>query len=242
MATINLSKTPRVNLTKGQVIKLTKDGTETADSLTQVFFGAKWGKITRTKTVKETKVKGGFFKKLFGSGEKEEVEREVVISEESVDLDASLLLYDENRKLIDTVYYGHKTSNDGAINHSGDDLTGTSGSEQEDDNETISINLPRINPVVKYVVAILNSYRHHKFDAIPYIKLRIYSGKAGKPEDILCAYDLANNEDFKGREAIVLGVFTRVSSGGFKFRADGTTTKETSIYSISSGSALKAIQ
>lgn len=244
MATVDLSKTPRVNLTKGQVIKLTKDGTETADNLTQVFFGAKWGQIAKKKIVKETKTVEGtsFFKRLFGGGEKETVEVEKIVGYESVDLDASLLLYDENKKLLDTVYYGHKVSKDGAISHSGDDLVGTQGSEQENDNETISINLPKINSRVKYVVAILNSYRHHKFDQIPYIKLRIYSGRAGKPEDILCAYNLANNDDFKGKEAIVLGVFTRVSSGGFKFRADGTTTKETSINAMSNGSALEAIK
>lgn len=241
MTTVNLSKTPRVNLTKGQVIKLTKDGTEQADNLTQVFFGAKWGVIQRKKIVKETKTEGGFFKRLFGQGEKVEVEREVVTSEESVDLDASLLLYDENKRLVDQVYFGQKTSKDGAIKHSGDDLTGTSGNEQDNDNETISINLPKISQSVKYVVAILNSYRHRKFDEIPYIKLRIYSGKVGKPEDILCAYNLANNDDFKDREAIVLGVFTRVDSKGFKFRADGTTTKETSISAMSKGSALRAI-
>lgn len=241
MATVNLSKTPRVNLTKGQVIKLTKDGTEEADNLTQVYFGAKWGKITRTRIVRETKTEGGFLKRLFGKGEKVEVEREVPVSEESVDLDASLLLYDERKNLIDKVYFGHKVSNDGAIKHSGDDVNGTSGDEKENDNETISINLPGISSSVKYIVAVLNSYRHHKFDEIPYIKLRIYSGKVGKPEDILCAYNLANNDEFKGREAIVLGVFTRVSERGFKFRADGTTTKETSISAMSNGSAVRAI-
>ena len=241
MATVNLSKTPRVNLTKNQVINLTKDGTTSTDKLTQVFFGAKWGKIEITRTVTETRYKGGFFKRLFGGGEKETVEKEQVVGYESVDLDASLLLYNEKKKLVDTVYFGHKTSRDGSIHHSGDDLVGTEGGEQEVDNETISINLPKVSSNVKYIVAILNSYRHLTFDEIPYIKLRIYSGKVGVPEDILCEYSLANNSDFKGKEAIVLGVFSRTPNGSFTFRADGTTTTETSIGVISNGSALRAI-
>ena len=243
MATVDLSKTPRVNLTKNQVINLTKDGSDTADKLTQVFFGAKWGKIPKKRIVRETKTKEGtgFLKRLFGGGEKETIEVEKIVGYESVDLDASLLLFDEDKRLLEKVYYGHKESNDRAISHSGDDLVGTEGGEQESDNETISVNLPKINSRVKYIVAILNSFRHHKFDKIPYIKLRIYSGKVGKPSDILCAYSLANNEDFKGKEAIVLGVFTRVGNG-FKFRADGTTTGETSIDSMARGSALNAIR
>ena len=211
---VNISKTPKVNLIKGQAINLTKDGTKDSEKLSTVFFGAKWGSI----------IKKGFF----GLSK----------SVESVDLDASLLMYDKDKKLIDTVYYGQRVSNDGAIKHSGDDLTGTKGDEQEDDNETISINLSKVNSKVTHIVAILNSFKHHKFDEIPYMKLRIYTGRLGNPEEVLCDYNLENNDSFRGKEAIVLGFFYR-KDNGWKFRADGTTSNERSISEISRGTAIK---
>lgn len=233
MATVDLSKAPKVNLTKGQTVNLTKDGTSNTANLTNVFFGAKWGSIVRG----HKEVKGGFLRKLLGKVE------EVFVPDmnESVDLDASLLLYDSNKSLIDTVYFGHKQSTDGAISHSGDDLHGTAGSEQEQDNETISIDLTRVTSRAQFIVAILNSYQHHKFDQIPYMKLRIYTGRAGRPEEVLCAYNLENNSSFVGKEAIVLGYFYR-SGNGWKFKADGTTSRETSIGSIARGTALEVIR
>lgn len=252
MATVDLSKAPKVNLTKGQTVNLTKDGTSNTANLTNVFFGAKWGQINHgtKKTVQKkvqvgTKEPEGFFGKLFGIRKPvyETRTEEVLVSghTESVDLDASLLLYDSNKSLIDTVYFGHKRSNDGAISHSGDDLHGTAGSEKEADNETISIDLTRVTSRAQFIVAILNSYQHHKFDQIPYMKLRIYTGRAGRPDEVLCAYNLENNDTFKGKEAIVLGYFYR-SGNGWKFKADGTTSKETSIGSIARGTALEVVR
>lgn len=216
---VNISKQPKVNLTKGQSVNLTKDGTSSTEKLNKVFFGAKWGSI----------VHKGFLNKLFGGG-----------TTESVDLDASLLMYNKSKVLVDTVYFGNKISKDRSICHSGDDLTGTAGSEGDSDNETISINLSNVAPSVEYIVAILNSYRHHKFDEIPYMKLRIYTGEAGHPDEVLCAYNLENNQSFKGKEAIVLGYFYRTKDG-WKFKADGTTSNEPGISAIARGSALEVL-
>ena len=72
MPQVNLSKTPIVNLTKGQVVNLTKDGTSKTSGLINVFFGAKWGQIQH--------------KGFLGFGK----------SYESVDLDATLILYDSS--------------------------------------------------------------------------------------------------------------------------------------------------
>lgn len=230
---VNISKQPKVNLTKGQSVNLTKDGTSNTEGLDRVFFGAKWGSIIHGRKVQ----KGGFFQKLLGKAQ----EVFETTNVESVDLDASLLLYDKSKRLVDSVYFGHKTSKDGAIHHSGDDLTGTGGNERDQDNETISIVLSRISYNVQYIVAILNSYRHHKFDEIPYMKLRIYTGSAGNPDEVLCAYNLENDSTFKGKEAVVLGYFYRTNNG-WKFRADGTTSNEPGISAMAQGSALRVIQ
>lgn len=220
MTTINLSKTPKVNLAKGQVVHLTKDGKSTSEKLTNVYFGAKWGSIIHTS-------KKNFWNRIFGSSES---------TVENVDLDASLLLYDEFYKLQDIVYYGKRISDDDAIVHSGDDRQGTSGNEVEYDNETISINFTKVNPDIKFIVAILNSYNHHTFDEIPYMKLRIYTEK-----EVLCDYSVENNQSFINKEAIILGCFYK-SEGSWKFKADGTTTQERSIRTISAYSAKEVIK
>ena len=234
---VQLSKTPKVRLTKGAKVSLTKDGESSSEKLHKVYFGANWGSI---KEYREVKTRKGGFLGIFGG---EEVIEKKVVGSEAVDLDASILLYDENYNNFDVVYFGHKVSNCGAISHSGDDLTGDEGYPDEDDNEVISIDLDKINPRAKYLVAILNSYKHQTFDEIPYAGLRIFTGKnPNKVDEVLAAYKLEGVPEFKGKEAIVLGYFYKTKSGWWDFKADGTTSKEKSIGSISRGSALSVIK
>ena len=197
-----------VNLSKGGRVNLSKD--ENGNSLSKLFFGVNWGAI---KT-------GGFLG--FGG------------SIESVDLDASVVLMDENKRKLETVYFGHKHSSDGAIHHSGDDLTGDTDGDDGMDNETIAVDLDKIRNSVHYVVFILNSYRHHKFDKIPYMGLRIYTTANNRPvtrpneaPNVLAKYNLDNESNdpettFKGREGIILGYAYR-KDGEWKFKALGNT-------------------
>lgn len=234
---VQLSKTPKVRLTKGAKVSLTKDGNSSSEKLHKVFFGCNWGSIKRYREV-ETR-KGGFLG-IFGG---EKVLEKKVVESEAVDLDESILIYDENFKKIDVVYFGHKVSICGSISHSGDDLTGDEGDPDENDNEVISINLDRINPNAKYLVAILNSYKHQTFDEIPYAGLRIFTGKnPNNVDEILASYRLEGNPEFKGKEAIVLGYFYKTKNGWWDFKADGTSSRERSISEISTGSALNLIK
>lgn len=80
-----------INLEKGQKINLQKaDGS----SLQQVFLGVGWD-VVKSK---------GFFG-FGGNG--------------NIDLDASVILFDENKKMLDVVYFGQLQSKDGSIRHSG---------------------------------------------------------------------------------------------------------------------------
>lgn len=197
-----------VNLSKGGRVNLSKD--ENGNSLSKLFFGVNWGAI---KT-------GGFLG--FGG------------SIESVDLDASVVLMDENKRKLETVYFGHKHSSDGAIHHSGDDLTGDTDGDDGMDNETIAVDLDKIRNSVHYVAFILNSFRHHKFDKIPYMGLRIYTTANNRPvtrpnetPNVLAKYNLDNESNdpettFKGREGIILGYAYR-KDGEWKFKALGNT-------------------
>lgn len=205
-----------INLSKGGRVDLSKREDGSAIN-TSIFFGANWGAIT----------KGGGF---LGFGK----------STEAVDLDASVVMLDADKKKVDVVYFGHKRSDDGSIQHSGDDLTGDEGGDDGLDNETISVNLNKVSSKTQYLVFILNSYRHHKFDKIPYMGLRIYTTADNKPVvrpgqscEELAKYNLKNESNdpettFQDREAIVLGYCYR-KDGGWKFKACGNTSNSQSI-------------
>lgn len=207
-----------INLEKGGRIDLTKRSDGSAIS-TSIFFGANWGMI-------ESK---GFF----GFGGRKE----------AVDLDASIVVLDSNKQELETVYFGNRTSKDGAIYHSGDDLTGDEDGDDGMDNETISVNLSKVKPSAEYLVFILNSYRHHKFDEIPYMGLRIYTTENSKPVtnprqqiEVLAKYDLKNESHdpettFADKEAIVLGYCYR-KDGSWKFKACGNTSNSKGIREI----------
>ena len=79
-----------INLSKGQKISLSKKGS----SLTNISVGLGWAQRVENYEVKV----GGFFG--FG-GTKETRTRKV-----EVDFDASCILYDEQKQLVDVVYFG----------------------------------------------------------------------------------------------------------------------------------------
>ncbi|MEQ1064346.1 TerD family protein [Acinetobacter sp. XH1741] len=123
-----------INLEKGQKINLQKaDGS----SLQQVFLGVGWD-VVKSK---------GFFG--FGGGG-------------NIDLDASVILFDENKKMLDVVYFGQLQSRDGSIRHSGDNLTGAGSG----DDEVIRVNLNQIPAQVKSLVFTVNSFRGQTFEKV----------------------------------------------------------------------------
>ncbi|WP_198078998.1 TerD family protein [Acinetobacter calcoaceticus] len=123
-----------INLEKGQKISLQKaDGS----SLQQVFLGVGWD-IAKSK---------GFLG--FGGGD-------------NIDLDASVILFDENKKMLDVVYFAQLQSKDGSIRHSGDNLTGAG----RGDDEVIRVNLNQIPLHVKSLVFTVNSFRGQTFEKV----------------------------------------------------------------------------
>lgn len=219
------NKTPRVNLTKGATVNLTKDLKDNTEGLDVVYFGAKWGTV--------------------GSGNKNWFSRLLSVfdpypEDEAVDLDASFLLYDKNKRLIETVYFGRLHSSDGAIHHSGDDRRGSS-KMKDSDNETLTLKFKEISSRPCYIVAILNSYSHHAFAQIPWVKLRIYTGEEpNKPEEILCEYNIGNTAKTGDNQAIVCGYFYR-DGNHWSFKADGTMTAERTIDEMAHGSARRVL-
>lgn len=194
-----------VVLEKRQEVCLTKTGTADSENLRDVLVGLSWGKIKA----------GGVFN----------IFKQTI----SVDLDASILCYDKNGKLFDMIYYRQKSNANGSIHHSGDDLVG--GGNEDEDNEVIALHLERIPMAAKSLVVFINSFSGEKFDAIPYVKARIYTGKPNKPEKVLCEYNMKGDASFKGKTSIVAGyLFT--TANGWQFKAVGTTGNVTRLSEI----------
>ena len=105
-----------INLNKGQTIDLRKpDG----GGLTRVRMGLGWDAKTVTK------------KTLFGGTK---------TVTKSIDLDASALLC-AGSEVVETVYFGHLRSDDGSLQHTGDNLTGAG----DGDDESIVVDLPAVD-------------------------------------------------------------------------------------------------
>jgi len=186
-----------INLEKGQRINLEKsNGTK----LQHICVGINWGAIVK--------------KTLLGTTKKE-----------PVDLDASCAVYDENKNHIDSVNFRKLISNDSAIKHSGDDLTGDLDGDDGLDNEVITLDLSRISPNAAYIGFFVNSFRGQDFKDIPFASIRIYEGTPTKVNEEFARYDIANDATFSGNVTMVLGVFYK-RNNEWKFNAIGTPTSD----------------
>jgi len=185
-----------INLEKGQRINLEKSN---GAKLQNICVGINWGAIE----------KKGFF------GTKKE----------PVDLDASCAIYDENKKHIDTVSFRQLKSNDQAIRHSGDDLTGDLNGDDGLDNEVITVDLTKLSPNATYLGFFINSFRGQDFKDIPFASIRIYEGTPTRVQEVFAKYDIANEKAFEGSVSMILGVFYK-RSGEWKFNAVGTPTAD----------------
>jgi tellurium resistance protein TerZ len=122
-----------VNLSKGQSVSLTKSS---GGSLTRVRMGLGWDAVKK--------------RGLFGS-------RSL-----SIDLDASCLLFDASGRLVDQVWFNQLRSNDGAVQHTGDNRTGAG----EGDDESIIVELGQLPAAVQTLVFVVNSFTGQNFSQI----------------------------------------------------------------------------
>ena len=122
-----------VNLSKGQQVSLTKSG---GGGLTVVRMGLGWDAVKK--------------RGLFGS------------RSQSIDLDASALLFDARGGLVDAVWFRQLRSRDGSVEHTGDNLTG----EGEGDDESVIVDLTRVPAEVTQIVFTVNSFTGQDFSQI----------------------------------------------------------------------------
>ncbi len=127
-------------------------------------------------------------------------------SDYDFDLDASVLLCDENgtcRDMSDVVYFGNLKHSSGAVIHRGDNLVGSYNNEQNDD-EQIMVNLSKIPQYIKKLVFIVTIYkadeRGQNFGDVSNAFIRLVDQSTDKE---LIRYDLT--EDFYDETAVVVG-------------------------------------
>jgi tellurium resistance protein TerZ len=133
-----------ISLEKGQKISLEK---EAGGTLTKVVMGLGWDAKKNP-----SQEKPGFFGKLLGSSNQPA----------AIDLDASCVVFDDNRNMIDTVWFRQLKSKDGSIVHTGDNRTG----DGEGDDEQIIVDLARVPAGVKTLVFVVNSFTGENFSQI----------------------------------------------------------------------------
>ncbi len=130
-----------ISLVKGQKISLSKDHA----GLAKIFMGLGWD------MAKPSGGKG-LFGGLFGGGG----------SEQNIDLDASCLVFDDQGALLDQIWFSQLKGMNGAIVHTGDNLTG----DGDGDDESIKVDLSKLPANVKTLMFTVNSFRGQTFDQV----------------------------------------------------------------------------
>ncbi len=135
------------------------------------------------------------------------------------DLDASCFLLSNASKLLSDshfVFYNNPASPDGAVESSGDDRTG--GSSDGDD-ETLTVDLMRVDPAVQEIVFTVSIYDFHarrqNFGQVRNSFIRIYDAVT---EEEIAKYEL--DEDFSVESAVEFGRLYR-RGAVWKFEAIG---------------------
>ncbi|SDJ54138.1 TerD family protein [Salipiger marinus] len=170
-----------ISLSKGQTISLSKD-----QGLSRVFMGCGWDPA-------QPPQKGGLLGKIFGGSK----------AAEEIDLDASVIVFDGNKRKLDTVWFRQLQSSDGSIRHSGDNLTG----EGDGDDEIIHVNLAGLDPDAHYLAFTVNSFRGQTFNEVDNAFARLVDETTGKE---ICKYALREQGPHTG---VIMASMTRTASG-----------------------------
>lgn len=195
-----------ISLAKGQTVSLEKDS-----GLSKVFMGCGWDPAQPEK-------KKGLLGSLFGGG-----------GASDIDLDASVIVFDESKSQIDLVWFQQLKSNDGSIQHSGDNLTG----EGEGDDEKIYVDLKSLDSRAKYLVFTVNSFRGQTFDEVDNAFARLVDDTKNTE---ICRYTL--NE--KGAHTGVVMASMEKTGSGWQLTAHGTPTNGRTAADLA-GAALAAL-
>lgn len=146
-----------VSLSKGERVSLTK---ASGGTLSRVRMGLGWDAVRK--------------RGLFGS------------RAQSIDLDASALLFDAGGDLVDQVWFQQLQSRDGSVRHTGDNRTGAG----EGDDESIQVDLAGVPANVSTLVFTVNSFTGQDFSQIENAFCRLIDET---DESEIARYDLSGS-------------------------------------------------
>lgn len=132
-----------------------------------------------------------------------------------IDLDASVIAYGPQRNHLDSCYFGRLKILKGAVQHSGDNLTG----EGAGDDEAITVDLGRLPQEVTGLVFTVNSFSGQKFTEVAKAYCRLLDAATGEE---LVRFDLTNAEPQTG---VMMAKLIRQFSGEWEMTALGEFVK-----------------
>ncbi len=136
-----------------------------------------------------------------------------------IDLDASVIAYGPQRNHIDSCYFGKLQIVNGAIRHSGDNLTGEGGG----DDEVITVDLGRLPMEVTGLVFTVNSFSGQKFTEVAKAYCRLLDATTGEE---LVRFDLTSAEPQTG---VMMAKLIRQFSGEWEMTAMGDFVKSRTV-------------
>lgn len=170
---------------------------EAPNGLSQISLGVGWDVA-----------KKGFFGGLLGGGG-------------DIDLDASCITFDADKTVLEAVWFGKLTNASGTIRHSGDNLTG----EGDGDDESIAIELDRLDSKVEHIVLTVNSFRGQTFDKVANAFGRVVDKRSGRE---LARFDISDSGSHTG---LILASLSH-NGGQWDFKAIGTRTGGRTVHDL----------
>ncbi len=139
----------------------------------------------------------------------------------AIDLDASAIAFDASGKKIEIVWFLHLTDFGGALQHTGDNVTG----KGEGDDERIRVDLGALPAHVASIMFTINSFRGQKFTDVSRAFCRLVDETNNQE---LVRYELSQGE---ARTGVLMAMLRRTGPTAWEMRAigefaDGKTVKK----------------
>lgn len=130
----------------------------------------------------------------------------------NIDLDASAICLDADLEPVDIISFRKLRSDDNSIIHGGDEREG----DAIGDDEKIKLYLAYLNPRVKHIAFVINSYSGQELDDIRRASCHLFNPTF--PHVDIAKYKLANNGDLDKRTGLIVATLYRNELDGWCLR------------------------
>lgn len=146
----------------------------------------------------------------------------------SMDVDSSVVLLSPNGRSRDLIYFGDLIHPSGCVVHHGDNLTGASDGQNDDENITVS--LDKVPSSRNRIVFVLNIYdcdnRRQTLESVRNLYIRLYDPKS---RETLIEYGVSETGQYSRKDtAVVIGMAYH-ADGGWNFKAIGRTLRVSAV-------------